>query len=79
MGPSELSAAINLQITTDSCIFTRIFLMWRGVSYEDMVFWVDAGEKEAVEKNWKMVIGLQEESQDPGKFRLLETSIMDCT
>ena len=51
--------------------------MWRGVSDEDMIMFVGAGEKEAVEKDWKAAIGFQVESRDTQKFRVLETSIME--
>jgi hypothetical protein len=77
MQPNRLAAAIDLQVTTDPCVFTRIFLMWRGVSDEEMISFVGSGEKEAVEKNWKAYINFQEGSRDTQKFRVLETSIME--
>ncbi len=77
MQPNRLSAAIELSVTTDPCVFTRIFLMWRGVSDEEMVKFADAGEKEADAKGWKSVIGFSPGSQDTQKFRVIETSIME--
>ena len=77
MQPHRLAAAIELQVTTDPCVFTRIFLMWRGVSDEEMMSFAGSGEKEAMEKNWKTAIGFQEGSRDTQKFRVVETSIME--
>ena len=77
MQPHRLSAAIDLSVTTDPCVFTRIFLMWRGLSDEEMVKFAESGEKEAEAKDWKSVLGFSPESQDTQKFRVLETSIME--
>lgn len=78
MQPHRLSAAIDLTVTTDPCVFTRIFLMWRGLSDEEMVKFAESGEKEAEAKDWKSLLGFSPESQDTQKFRVLETSIMEC-
>ncbi|KAF8344315.1 uncharacterized protein EI90DRAFT_2900899 [Cantharellus anzutake] len=78
MQPARLSAAIDLSVSTEPAVFTRIFLMWRGVSDEEMVKFADSSEKEADAKEWKEVIGFSDESKDISKFRVLETSIMEC-
>lgn len=76
--PSErLDAAIKLSVTTEPVTFTRIFLMWRGVSDEEFPLFEAAGEKEAAEKDWKALLGIEEEAPDATKFRVLETSIME--
>lgn len=76
--PSErLDAAIKLSVTTEPVTFTRIFLMWRGVSDEELSSFEAAGEKEAAEKDWKQMLGIEEEAPDATKFRVLETSIME--
>ncbi|KAF8309959.1 uncharacterized protein EI90DRAFT_3209294, partial [Cantharellus anzutake] len=77
MQPARLSAAIDLSVSTEPAVFTRIFLMWRGVSDEEMVKFADSSEKEADAKEWKEVIGFSDESKDISKFRVLETSIME--
>lgn len=79
MPPERLDAAIKLSVTTEPVTFTRIFLMWRGVSEEEMSLFGGAGEKEALEKDWKAVLGIEDEqTPDATKFRVLETSIMEC-
>jgi len=77
MQPHRLSAAIELQVMVDPCVFRRIFLMWRGVTDEEMLIFVGAGEKEAAKKNWKAAIGLQE-GPDMQSLRVIDTSIMEC-
>jgi hypothetical protein len=76
MQPNRLSAAIDLQVMVDPCVFRRIFLMWRGVTDEEMPIFVGAGEKEAAKKNWKAAIGLQE-GPDMQSLRVIDTSIME--
>ena len=44
---------------------------------EEMHMFAAATEKEANEKDWKRVIGFEEGSRDPQKFRMLESSIME--
>lgn len=79
LGPTKIAAAIDIELATENCIFTRLFLMWRGVSEEDMGMFVEAGEKEANAFNWREVIGWSEHMKDPTQLRLLEVSIMELT
>jgi hypothetical protein len=78
MPPERLGAAIKLNLNTEPVTYTRIFLMWRGISEDEMPRFATAGEKEAMDKDWKSMLGIQEESPDaPPKFRVLETSVME--
>lgn len=77
MPPERLDAAIKLSVTTEPVAFTRIFLMWRGVTDDEMPLWGAATEKQALEKNWKGMLNIEEESPDSTKFRLLETGVME--
>jgi len=79
MQPHRLSAAIDLSVTTEPCVWTRIFLMWRGVLDDEMPNFAQAGEKAAAAKDWKAVVGYSEGSKDPKNFRVLEISIMDLS
>lgn len=77
MPPERLDAAIKLSVSTEPVASTRIFLMWRGVSDDEMPLFGAAGEKEAVEKDWKVLLNIEEETPDSTKFRLLETGVME--
>jgi len=78
MSPSRLSAAIEISVTVDPVVWTRIFLMWRGITEEEYGAFAGSWEKEATEKDWKSVIGFTESSKDSALFRVLETSMMEC-
>lgn len=77
MIPAKLAAAIDISVTAEDCVFTRLFLMFRGVSEDEMPIFADAGEKEANQYNWREKINWSEMSKDPTQFRLLETSVME--
>jgi len=79
LSPSKLAAAIDISVTHDPCVWTRIFLMFRGVTDDDMVDFVTAGEKEALQMNWRNVVGWTEQAKDKKLFRVLEVSILECT
>ena len=79
MSPSRLARAIDISVTADPCIWTRIFVMFRGVSDEEMVDFVSAGEKEAMNFDWRGHVGWTESAKDPDQFRVLEVSILECT
>jgi len=79
LSPSKIAAAIDITVTQDPCIFTRIFLIWRGVSEDEMSNFATAGEKEANTFNWREVIGWSEDSKDSTMFRVLETSVLEIT
>ncbi len=79
MSPGRLARAIDISVTHDACVWTRIFLLFRGLTDEDMVDFVSSGEKEALSMNWREIIGWQEQSKDPSQFRVLEVSVLECT
>lgn len=79
MSPSKIAAAIDISVTAENCVFTRLFLMFRGVSEEEMSLFSGAGEKEAIAANWREVTGWSELSKDAGHFRVLETSVLEVT
>ncbi|KAJ7774551.1 hypothetical protein DFH07DRAFT_800026 [Mycena maculata] len=79
LSPSRIAAAIDISVTHDPCIFTRLFLIFRGLSDDDVGIFAGAGEKEANAVNWREVVGWSEESKDATMFRLLETSVLEVT
>ncbi|KAL5489891.1 hypothetical protein ACEPAI_4723 [Sanghuangporus weigelae] len=79
MSPGRLARAIDISVTHDPCVWTRIFLMYRGIPDEEMGEWEAAGEKEALQQNWREVIGWTDASKDPQQFRVLEVSALECT
>lgn len=79
MAPGRLARAIDISVTHDACVWTRIFLLFRGLTDDDMVDFVSSGEKEALQMNWREIIGWQEQSKDPSQFRVLEVSVLECT
>lgn len=66
-------------MAADPCVFTRLFLIWRGVNDDELGNFSEAGEKEANVFNWREVIGWSEDMKDPNLLRILELSIMDVT
>ena len=79
MSPGKIAAAIDISVTAENCVFTRLFLMFRGLSDDDLGNFAGAGEKEANTVNWRDVVGWSELSKDPTQFRVLETSILEVT
>ena len=79
MSPSRLSSAIDLQVTLDPCVYTRLFLMFRGVSDEEMVDFAAAGEKEAINHNWRDAVGWTEAANDSSQFRVMEVSVLEVS
>jgi hypothetical protein len=77
LSPAKISSAIDISVTADQCVFTRLFFLFRGVSEEDMGNFITAGEKEANQYNWREVIGWSEFSKDLSHFRVLEISTME--
>ena len=77
--PSKIAAAIDMSITADPCVFTRLFLIYRGVSEDDMGIFAGAGEKEANAFNWREVVDYSENAKEPGLFRMLETAVLEVT
>ncbi|KAG5645236.1 hypothetical protein DXG03_006653 [Asterophora parasitica] len=79
LSPAKIAAAIDITVTADPCLFTRLFLIFRGLSDDDIGMFSGAGEKEANAVNWREVVGWQEDSKDPALFRVLETSVLEVT
>ena len=77
MSPSKIAAAIDISVTVENCVFTRLFLLFRSVSDDEMQLFSDAGEKEANAMNWREVISWSELSKDKSQFRVLETSVLE--
>jgi len=79
LSPRKIAAAVDISVTYDPCTFTRIFLIFRGLSDDDVGVFAGAGEKEANAVNWREIVGWSELSKDPEQFRVLETSILEVT
>lgn len=77
--PAKIAAAVDISVTAENCIFTRLFLMFRGVSDEEMAMFSGAGEKEANAANWRAQVGWTEHSKDSELFRVLEISVLEVT
>lgn len=79
LSPGRIAAAIDISVTADPCVTTRLFLIFRGLSDDDIGLFAGAGEKEANSANWRGVIGWSEDSKEPTMFRLLEMSVLEVT
>lgn len=79
LSPSKIAAAIDISVTTDPCMFTRLFLIFRGLNDDDVGEFAGAGEKEANQVNWREIVGWSENSKDTTLFRVLETSVLEVT
>jgi len=79
MSPAKIASAVDISVTAENCIFTRLFLMFRGVSDDDMGLFSGAGEKEAIAVNWRAHVGWTEHSKDHEQFRVLEISVLEVT
>ncbi|KAI0322217.1 hypothetical protein OF83DRAFT_1167742 [Amylostereum chailletii] len=79
LSPARIAAAIDMSVTADPCVFTRLFLIFRGLSEDDMGIFAGAGEKEANAQNWREIVGWSEDSKDPNLFRVLETSVLEIS
>lgn len=79
MTPRRVAAAVDISVTAEDCVFTRLFLMWRGVTDDELGHFAGAGEKEANMFNWREVIDWSEHSKDMTRFRLLETDVLELT
>lgn len=77
--PAKIAAAVDISVTAENCIFTRLFLMFRGVSDDDMTLFSGAGEKEANAENWRAEVGWTEHSKSTELFRVLEVSVLEAT
>lgn len=79
MSPSRLTAAIDISVSMDQCVFNRLFLLFKGISDEEMMEFAGSGEKEAAQFGWTDVVGFNQAIKDHTLNRIIETSIMDCT
>jgi hypothetical protein len=80
LSPGRIARAIDISVNCDPCVFTRLFMMYRGVSDEELsAVFSGAGEKEANQMNWREVVCWTEDSKDTALFRVLETSVLDVT
>ncbi|PFH54311.1 hypothetical protein AMATHDRAFT_580 [Amanita thiersii Skay4041] len=79
LSPAKIAAAIDISVTADPCLFTRLFLIFRGLNDDDVGLFAGAGEKEANTANWREVVHWSEDSKDPALFRVLEMSILEVT
>lgn len=79
LSPAKIAAAVDISVTAENCIFTRLFLMFRGVSDDEMPMFSGAGEKEANAANWRAQVGWTEHSKDSELFRVLEISVLEVT
>lgn len=79
MQPHKIAAAIDISVTVENCVFTRLFLMFRGLTDDELSMFAGAGEKEANQVNWRDRVGWSELSKDSTQFRLLETSVLEVT
>lgn len=77
LSPAKISSAIDISVTADQCVFTRLFFLFRGVSEDEMGNFITSGEKEANQYNWRDVVGWSEFSKDSSHFRVLEISAME--
>ncbi|KAG1762066.1 hypothetical protein EDD22DRAFT_1029270 [Suillus occidentalis] len=72
LSPSKITAVIDISVTSDPCIFTRLFLIFRRLMNDDVGLFVGAGEKEANSVNWREIAGQSENLKDTTEFRLLK-------
>jgi len=79
LSPSKIAAAVDISVTAEPCLFTRLFLIFRGLNDDEVGEFDGAGEKEANAHNWREIVGWSEDSKDPEQFRVLETSVLEVT
>ena len=72
MSPGRLASAVDISINHDPCLWSRIFLMWRGISEQELVTFqsLGASDKEALIYNWREHIGWSEAHDDKSQFRV---------
>jgi hypothetical protein len=72
MSPGRLASAVDISINHDPCLWSRIFLMWRGISAEELEAFqtLGASDKEALIYNWREHIGWSEAHDDKNQFRV---------
>jgi hypothetical protein len=72
MSPGRLASAVDISINYDPCLWTRIFLMWRGITDGELVTFqtLGASDKEALIYNWREHINWSEAHDDKSQFRV---------
>jgi hypothetical protein len=72
MSPGRLASAVDISISHDVCLWSRIFLMWRGISAQELEIFqrLGASDKEAIKYNWKEHINWSEGLNDRTQFRV---------
>ncbi|KAG5728012.1 hypothetical protein E4T56_gene19379 [Termitomyces sp. T112] len=79
LSQSRIASAIDIAVTFEPCVFTRLFLIFRGLTDDEVGAFAGATEKEANAVNWREIVDWQEDSKDPTLFRILETSVLEVT
>jgi hypothetical protein len=79
LSPTRVAAAVDIEVGAEPCTFTRLFLIFRGLTDDEMSIFDGSGIKEANVYNWREVVGWSEHSKDPEMFRVLETSVLEVT
>ena len=79
LSPTKVAAAVDIEVGTEPCTFTRLFLIFRGLTDDEMTVFEGAGIKEANAYNWREVVGWSEHSKDPEMLRVLETLVLEVT
>jgi hypothetical protein len=77
LSPTRVAAAVDIEVGAKTCTFTRLFLVFRGLTDEEMTMFGGSGIEEANAYNWREVVGWSEHSKDPEMFRILETSVLE--
>lgn len=78
LSPGKIAAAIDISVSLEQCVFTRLFLIFRGIDDEEIEeLWEGSSEKEANTCNWRERVGWTENSKDSTLFRVLETSVLE--
>lgn len=79
MSPGRLARGIDISVTHDVCVWTRIFLLFRGIPDEELDDFAEAGVKEAEHNEWRETVGWSEAMKDKDQFRVLEVSVLECS
>ncbi|KAI6099310.1 hypothetical protein EDD16DRAFT_1781968 [Pisolithus croceorrhizus] len=66
LSPTKIANAINISVTADPCIFTQLFLIFHGISDDDLGLFAET-------------VGRSKNSKDTSFFRILETSVWEIT
>lgn len=72
MSPAKLASAVDISISQDPCVWNRIFLMYRGLSEDELSAFEGggAGVKEAARFDWRSMVGWTEAYKDTKQLRV---------